>query len=131
MTPARHRHLRRLVCSVLDNQPAAKPAQVLYFVICQFKDGRASVERDVTHMDHDTTVNQIADGNLSDVVMVIETEFTPHGLDGHMHSRDVTECILAEAAQIRAERLDEPLMSKFDRLIAKFDHDRKLRQEAS
>ena len=123
MTPARRQHLGRRICSDLDQMPSAQPTAVLYFVICQFKDGRASVERDTTRMNRADTIEDIRSGELSDVVTVIETEFMPHGLSGLMNSRDVTADILAEAEELRAHDRS-PIMSALDRLLADLDHDR-------
>jgi len=117
MTPARRQHLGRRICYDLDQMPSAQPTAVLYFVICQFKDGRASVERDTTRMNRADTIEDIRSGELSNVVTVIETEISAG------HSRDVTADILAEAEELRAQDRS-PIMSALDRLLADLDHDR-------
>ena len=96
MDRTRHNNIRHLVCSVLDNQPAA-PTTVLYFVIAKYNGETYIPERDTSRMTRERTLQDIRSGELQDVTCIIETEFTPHGLDGHMHSRDVTEDMLAEA----------------------------------
>ena len=121
MTPTRHRTLATI--RACDPAPPVAHGSVVYFIICQFKDGRASVERDTTRMNRADTIEDIRSGELSDVVMVIETEFTPHGLSGSINSRDVTADILAEAEELRAQDRS-PIMSALDRLLADLDHDR-------
>lgn len=44
----------------------------VYFVLCQFKSGRAWVERDPASMDFNSTVEDIADGQIEDMVSVLE-----------------------------------------------------------
>lgn len=113
MTPARHRHLAAI--RACDPAPpiAPTPATVLYFVICQFKDGRAVVERDVTRMTRSETIDDLRRRELVDVVSIIETEFTDHGLS----SRDVTASMILEAELMRG-LVPDPV----DRQAAAFDH---------
>jgi hypothetical protein len=64
MNLSRRQHLGRSICSDLDGMPATKPHTVLYFVICQFKSGRAVVERDVTDMTRERTIAHLRSGDL-------------------------------------------------------------------
>lgn len=110
MTPSHHLRQRLRICAELDRAPAIGP--VLYFVIGQFKDGRAVIERDVTRMTREKTLNDLRTGDLTDVVMIIETEFTDQGLS----SRDVTAALLMEADLMRGLAPDP-----IDRQAARFD----------
>jgi hypothetical protein len=120
MTPAHHLRQRLRICAELDRAPAIGP--VLYFVIAQFKSGRAVVERDVTRMTREATINDLRTGELSDVVSIIETEFTDTGLS----SRDVTTSMLMEADLLRGLAPDP-----IDRQAAAFDHNRDERKNWS
>ena len=86
---------------------------VVYFVLCEMgrRLGTAWVERDPANMTRAETLIDIRSGELRDVIMIIETEFTGNGLS----SRDVTEDMLKEAGY------DEPIPPS-DRLAALHDH---------
>lgn len=113
MTPARHRHLATIrVCS--DMAPI-NPNAVLYFVISSYKGSRYVVESDLDRMTREQTIRGIRSGELTDIVSIIETEFTDNGLS----SRDVTAALLMEADLMRG-MAPEPT----DRQAAAFDHDR-------
>jgi hypothetical protein len=47
-------------------------AEPVYFVQCQFKSGRAWIERDPASMDFNSTVDDLADGQIEDMVSVLE-----------------------------------------------------------
>jgi hypothetical protein len=113
MTPAHHLRQRIRICSELDRAPSIGP--VLYFCIIQLKDCRVVTERDVTRMTREATINDLRSGELSDVVSIIETEFTDTGLS----SRDVTAAMLMEADLLRGLAPDP-----IDRQAAAFDHNR-------
>jgi hypothetical protein len=68
-------------------------------------------------MDRASTLQDIRSGELYNIVQIIETEICGFEIS----SRDVTECLLAEAEELRvADR--EPIMSRLDRLLASLDH---------
>ncbi len=119
MTPSRRQHLGRRICSDLDRMPTMQPTTVLYFVLCQHKDGRYVVERDISRMTREATVADIRTRGLTDIVSIIETEFTDTGLS----SRDVTASMIMEAELMRGLAPDP-----IDRQDARFDHARDLRK---
>jgi hypothetical protein len=112
---ARRNHIARLICSDLDGMPDAPHITVLYFVISTYKGARYVLERDVTRMTREATINDLRSGELSDVVSIIETEFTDTGLS----SRDVTASMLMEADLLRGMAPDP-----IDRQAAAFDRNR-------
>jgi hypothetical protein len=123
MTPARHRTLATI--RACDPAPPTDSRNVLFFVLSDFgycrktgrKIGEEWVARDPANMSRRETLVDIRSGELSNVVQIIEVEFTSAGIS----SRDVTEDMLAEVESVcRPEHAE--IMSKFDRAIAALDH---------
>jgi len=107
--------------------PPIIPANVLYFTLCDFgycrttgrKIGQEWVARDPANMSRRETLVDIRSGDLPNVVQILEVEFTSQGIS----SRDVTEDMLAEVESVRRPEA-EAIMTRFDQLIASFDHAR-------
>jgi len=95
------------------------PDPMLYFVLADFGPlGRAWVERSVGDMDRNTTIRDIREGQIENVVRVLEVS-----LEGPICS-DVTEDILRAAGPW----FDDPApLSPSERLAACRDHARELR----
>jgi hypothetical protein len=96
-----------------------QPTRVIFFVLIDMggRLGQVWPERDPSRMDRASTLQDLRSGELYNVVQIIETEICGFEIS----SRDVTECLLAEAAELRvADR--EPIMSRLDRLLASLDH---------
>ena len=107
--------------------PPIIPTNVLYFVLvdhgyCRHTGkhvGRAWAERDPANMSRRETLVDIRSGELPNVVQILEVEFTSQGIS----SRDVTEDMLSEVESVRRPEA-EAIMTRFDQLIASFDHAR-------
>lgn len=93
------------------------PEQMLYLVVSAHERGDYLPERNVADLDRRATVRDIRDGQLGDVVHVIEFCIAEKII------ADVTEDVLCEVGR------DSPPPTKQDRIDWERDHERSARNE--
>ena len=96
------------------------PERMLYLVVSGHRRGDYIAERDVSDLDHDSTVRDIRGGQLGEVVHIIEFCIAEKIVT------DVTEDILREAGEACR---DAPLTGQ-KAIEARWDHERALRKES-
>lgn len=95
--------------------------RMIYFVQVDFgKLGPAWVERSPADMDRKTTIADIASGQFSEIVQILECNPAEHICS------DVTEELLREAFG----ECDEPTMTSIERMADAWDHARDLRKHS-
>lgn len=121
MSPARRRHLATIrICS--DMAAPINQNTVLYFVIAEYKGDRYVVERELCDMTREETLHDLQRGDLTDVVSIIETEFTAAG---GLSSRDVTAAMLMEAdlkREMTPPDRDDAISARIDHLLDELKH---------
>lgn len=94
------------------------PDRMIYFVLCNYRDGKAWAERDLGRTNRKDTLEDIMSGELPAVQMVIELNYV------EFTSRDVTGDFVVEA---RAPEIRSKTMA----MLAEQDHARALRNEVA